>query len=276
MSVFKSTMIFDGPKHGWTESYYQDVASNSYTVALSNLEALADRRSPMLGRQCRIIGGRVSRVDRKNDGLSGELNLVGPSGCDSDEPDACLVVIYRDPDNARHKITFMRGIPDAIDVQFGQFVDTECDFRAKFQTFANYISSPLRTWGWYGRPLIGPTRSDITGYTVLPSNQVTINFAGNLFAGVPLGTRVTINVSGVNTPAKSVLSGQVVVIVDAVNAATTFVPLAVFPYSHGGVALYAPSEFIPIRSATPVRIGTRRVGAPLLSSRGRARVRGKG
>lgn len=277
MPVFKVTMIFSGPQHGWTESWWNNWPNNDYNAMMADLNKLALNRQQLLSNQTTIIGLRVSLEGLKNDGfakyVSYDVGNTSPA-CDSDEPDACVVAHAYDNNYARKKAVYLRGIPDAIDIQFGRLVIDPCDWG---KNFARYLAKITSGYGWMGRPAVGPTRRNVTGYTVdVNTGQVIVTFDGNLFGATPVGTHVVVTINGINKPAKSVLSGQIIGFVDAANTFRTELPIAVFPYGSGGHGLYAPPEFIPAFDMSLSRIGTRRVGAPLLASRGRGRARAKG
>lgn len=276
--VFKGTIIFSGPNHGWTESWYQSRNIGDYTGALADLDTLALQRAQLLGNQNSVTGIRVSAIDAKNDGVAnGKKYAPAPAqDCDSDEPDACVVLYAHDQQFQRRKCCFLRGIPDAIDIQFGTLTTDPCGWQKQLDRWWGRITNKTNPYGWIGRPAAGPTRSNVTGYVTDASGNVTITFATPLFGATPVGTRVKVGLSGINAPAKSVLNGQQVVTVAAANSCVTVYPIAVFPFDHGGVGLFSPLEFIPAFDYTLSRIGTRRVGAPLLASRGRQRVRGRG
>lgn len=277
MPVFKCTMIFSGPQHGWTESWWNNWPSNDYNAMMDDFQKLALNRAQLLSNQTQIIGLRVSIEGLKNDGFARYVafDIGGQSpACDSDEPDACVVAHAYDANYARKKAVYLRGIPDAIDIQFGKLVTDPCDWGKNFRSY----TGKLRTgYGWMGRPATGPTRQNVTGYTVdVATGQVIVTFAGNLFGVTPVGSHVVVTINGINKPAKSVLSGQIIGFVDANNVFRSELPIAVFPYGSGGHGLYAPPEFIAAKDTSLSRIGTRRVGAPLLASRGRGRARAKG
>ena len=202
------------------------------------------------------------------------ISATASASCDSDEPDACVVAYAHDNNYARKKAVYLRGIPDAIDIQFGKLVTDPCGWQKSYDGYRTLIT---KDWGWMGRPAAGPVRKEVTGYTVDPdSGQVIVTFNGALFGVTPVGTKVVVTINGINKPAKSVLSGQLIGFVDAANVFRSELPIAVFPYVNGGHGLYAPSEFIAAADMSLSRIGTRRVGAPLLASRGRGRARAKG
>lgn len=276
MPIYRGTIIFSGPNHGWTESYSRNDPSENYVDIMNHLIELAGRRWPLLGAQCSITALRVSRVDRKNDGFTQNFERPGTSQCDSDEPDACLVVQCHDANFGRRKTIFLRGIPDEIDVRFGQFVSAPCNFELLFNNFVTQLRLVPGAWGWIGRPLSGPRRANMVGYATLAGQVGLITFDFPIFNGEPVGAKVLVTFGGVNTPAKSTLVGQQVCIVDSNTTCHLAIPLAAFPYSNGGHGLFIPSEHIAIRGVTISRIGTRRVGAPLLASRGRQRARGRG
>lgn len=275
-TIFKGTMIFSGPQHGWTESWWTSQPTNSYSFVSDLLDGLIRARAPLLGNQATIIGKRVSREDLLNEGFS-EYVLVtnqnqSPS-CDSDEPDACVVAHAYDDTFSRKKAVFLRGIPDSIDIQFGKLVTDPCDWGKAFATYAKKITAG---WGWMGRAPGPVPRANLTGYVTSGQNQLTFTLDAPLFAAEPVGKKIKVTFGSINKPAKSVLNGQQVVFVLSPTTCQTVFPTAALPYVNGGHCLYEPPQFNAANSMNYSRIGTRRVGAPLLASRGRLRARGRG
>ncbi len=274
--IFKCTMFFNGPKHGWSETHWYSSPNSAYPPVMLTLETLATRRAPLMGKECSIIGLRVSIENPiRNDAMSRDLEgFVGYSGYTADEPDAALLLRASDPSFAKHKQIYLRGIPDAIDVNFGTYDPSLAGWDVRLQAYEDYLVNQL--FGWLGVIGSGPVKANLTGYTQGVTGQVTVNVATDLFPLGLIGTNVIARGAKINTPQKSVLNNQQVYTVLSARSAITTQPIGVLPYTHGGYLSYTPLEFWKYADVRARRIVSRRVGSPLLSSRGRSKVRSKG
>jgi hypothetical protein len=274
MALFKCTMIFDGPKHGWTESHWNNFASADYGAMMTDFKVRAIDRAACMGKECSIIGLRVSQEGIRNDAWSISVSYRGASQWTCDEPDASLLIRFSDLALRRHKNLFMRGIPDDIDVNFGQYSPVAAGFNVAINTYLEGLFNS--NYGWYGTPIAGPNRSNINQYTQLENGHIRFVTELPIQGALAVGTKITIHGTGINKPNKSVLNSAMVVNIFAATTYETVMPYGVLPYTGGGILSYTPLEFIDYQVGYPQRIVTRRVGAPLLASRGRARVRAKG
>jgi len=278
--IFKTTFFFDGPKHGWSETHWQSQSALDYNTAMTAAQFLANARGAILAKPCSLIGIRVSQENPvKNDANSIDY-VVLPSSqvvVSADEPDAAVLVRMQDPAFAKHKQMYMRGIPDDIDIDFGVLtVAAEPNWQVLFEAWVARITALGGVWGWYGASGPVPNKVPITGYTQNAVGQVVINLAAPLFPVGLIGTYVSCRGSKINTPARSVLNLPQVYLINSTTQCTSSQPLGVLAYTHNGFLTFNTLGFYKYASATPRRIVTRRVGAPLLSSRGRGKVRPKG
>lgn len=280
MPIFKGTIIFAGPAHGWTESYLLNNAEEDYTGSMTKLRSLGTLRARLLGESCRLIGLRISQEGVRYDALSQAVNYPsgrGPylPGWPSDAPDAALLIRCEDILRRRHKNIFLRGIPDDLDQQFGQYTPLLVPgWSEAFSAWQLQLTSDQ--WGWSGGVAAGANRSPIQSITSPGGGRVLITTFGPLVPAGLVGSGISVRGSGINKPGVSVLNSQMVVTVITQNSFLTNQPYAFFVGSSGGFLSWSAKEFVGIRDTKPLRIVTRRVGAPLLASRGRRKTRAKG
>lgn len=277
-TVFKSTMIFEGRAHGWSETWWQERTSNSYFAAMVQLESLAIARAALLADPCRIIGLRVSIEGIAYDAYSVGANLTGPTQSSADEPDAAILLRGRDLAAKRFKNCYLRGHPDVVDERFGVYVPAAAPgFPAAMAAYRDTLAGVASVWGWWGTVNTGRAWRLITGIAQVPNTDlITITTFGNLVPPELVGRTTVVRGSGINKPGKSILNSQMVVTVVGVNQFTTTTPYGILPWLGNGRLNWNDHEFIKLGSVSDLRIVTRRVGAPLLSSRGHARRRAKG
>ena len=279
MPTMKCTLFFDQGRNGWTESYFLDGGLLSYAMASAQTKALAVLRAKMCGEETTIIGSRVSDITKKGDGWPDSFEIKGRQDCESDSPDVTAVALMRNVVGDRHKIIFMRGIPDEV-VRFGGDYDfTACGFLDAFNSFAAELFSSVRNWGWLGRPDAGIMKAAVTNYSIAaaPQNTVTITFATPLFTPDVVGTKQTVFFSGINAPQKTALKGNQIVKVESLTVCTLVFPMALFPYVNGGKATWAPSQFNKFGVGPKLlRISERKAGRNFFVQPGRLPARGRG
>jgi hypothetical protein len=188
----------------------------------------------------------------------------------ADQPNVDAVVQAVDAAGSRKKNTFLGGIPDAIVTNGGDYDGTGAGgWDARFNAWAAIVVSALGGW-LEDVVFLGP--ANLTGYVSNVNHTVTLTFDDPLFDVGEIGKTRTIRVKGVNV--KSPLNGAQEVKVDEVNVCTTVKPLAVFPYSAGGIghSYISPKPFISAASFAVDRIGTHKRGRPSSARVGRARA----
>lgn len=270
--IAKGTLIFEGPQYGWTESLWQ---TNGYTdlgQVYPAFQQLALLRAPMLGAQCKIIGIRVSDEAVSGDALLNYVNIPGDSTQGADDPSSSLNVVMRDANNAQFKHIFFRGIWDTVAINFGTYDQNVVAFTNAFNSWRAYMLS--NQFGWMGVNKTLRKQVVITGYTPTNDGLITFQLGDALFAGITPLTRAVVRISRLN--GKSNLNGQLVVNVLTNTTCQTLTPTAALPFRTPGFMLLNTKQFIDASTCNTQRIGRRAPGAPLLASRGRARVRPRG
>lgn len=280
MSVFKCTIFFQMNSYGWSESYAQNRQDTSYVFAMSGLKILCSLRSGILGSQASIIGQRVSDYGIKGDGQPDDQLFGGTFNDGADTPFTSVLGFFLNGTRTSRKTTYFRGVPDGVVINGGRYAPGNVPgFAQNMANLLAFLSTPQtdRTWGWVGRPSPKPLPVTLANYTIDPTtSKVTLLFTGNIFNGVPVGTRVSVFLSGINAPAKCSLNGTQVVTVVAANSAFVTRPIAVFPYVTGGQGTYAGSVFQAIAVARDLRVTERKAGKAFFVERGRRAVRPRG
>lgn len=280
MATYKCTIFFQIRTYGWSESYYLSRGDNSITNAAAQLASMLNLRAQLLGFNAFIIGYRVSDNALRGDGYATTVNLGGVSGCITDGPSVALLCRFRNASGLGGKSTYLRGIPDEVVYDGGQFQPGGCpQFVTSFGAWAQTMTAGRSdgSWGWWGRPNPKPLAVGMTGYTINPANnQVTITFDEAMFLNSQLGTKQTVFFSGVNSPFKSALAGNQVVQVTGLQTCVLYKRMALFPYYSGGQGIFIAPIFNGFQSVQPQRITSRKAGRAFFVERGRAPVRGRG
>ena len=271
----KATMVFEMNARGWTESLWKNFADGiSLATVWNSANSLAGKRVELLGDQARIKAIRVSDEAVKNDAFLKYTDILPHTGKDCDEPDASILLTLRDGASKRFKHIFLRGIWDDVDVKGGKLVTTAGDYDQRLVAYVDQITQ--NSWGWWGINKAAKRTANIIGYTTNSDGQVVFSLDKNLFEAGQDKERVPVRISKLNGEDGSVLNGEIIVIVTGLAACKTVDSVGVLPYKSPGVMTFNPKEFIQAVNGTPQKICTRRVGSPLLESRGRARRRKKG
>jgi hypothetical protein len=266
--IFKSTMFFEGPAHGWTETYWQSQGTNDYDAAMASLQSLAQVRRTLLGEETRIKAVRVSLEAIKGDGWLVYKNFNGIKQEPAAEPDAAILFTLKDITLGRTKNVFLRGFWDSVESNAGDYKKNLAAWKTNMDIFKAFFA-PGTVWGWWGKAVT--TKVVVTGYTVTATQQLLFTTAGDLFPAPTFGTRQQVRLAGIN--GRSNLNGlQVVDVIDATHF-KTYLPISNVPYQFGGTAAYQTKEFIKATRADDKRITTRKVGSPLLESVGHVKVR---
>lgn len=282
-NVFKVTYIFSGREVGWTESYWLQGANNDHSKQVASVVTLAKARAICLSKPCKIKGYRISLDDTGPDALleydefrPKEVNLgndVVIKFDDACEPDVSLLVRCSNATQSRHKHIFMRGIPDDIEKNNGEYQRTAA-WKLAFNNFANTLT--VGVWGWMGVDAAARvSKVGVVNVEEAAGGTTTFTFKSDLFpAGLDANKPVKVRISGVNK--KSPANGTHIVYPVDRRTAVTVNALAPGKYHFGGKAAYAPLTFITIENVQDQKIVERHAGAPLLPSRGRAPARARG
>lgn len=278
-SVQKITLVFDAPGHGWTESHFRVCATDDPNEGLANSTSVGLTRSRLLGTGAQVTYMRSSveittvGTPQRGDAQIRKVNYVpnwGQTPQPLDEPDAALMLRWNDAGHQRHKNVYLRGIPDAIDQSYGTY------FPAAIAGYSDLLSAYTdqlilgNLYGWLGQNQAGVF--DVTGYVSDPATGlVTVTLGGAPFTGASTQPQ-QVRFQGINQ-GNSKLNGLHVVRPSGSNTCKLTKPLALINYQGLGRMTTYTRSFIPYSGYQPRDIHTRRVGAPLLESRGRGRRR---
>jgi len=278
-SKFKTTLIFEAGQRGWTESYIYNSSGDSHATVEGPATRLANARILLCGQGARIKAIRISKEGIGPDSLLRYTNIVPPIvklpvGEDGGfsfgpraQPDVALMARCSDATEAKRKPIYLRGIPDLIEINGGE-IQANPVFAKAFDVFRKRLVDDA--WGWSGvATKFGPV--DLLNYETTVNGVVTFTLQANLFEAGTFGKRVMARFKGVN--GKSQLNGPHVVKVDDAQSGKLVYPLSLLAYQHGGQVSYSVNDFQKIEIVDPHKVVSRKAGAPLLESRGRARNR---
>lgn len=282
MAHYKATFVFELHQHGWTESYHTD----NEVVGLAQILVLADNlakaRAELLGKEAILKAIRVSSEDEKNDALLRYVNYKGigigdnpavaPPECD--DPDTAVQVRCENVFGNRHKLIYLRGIWDDINIEGGKLKKIDLVWNTRFDFFAGKLKAD---WGWWGVDAQPKRTQVITGYTVSPEGIVTITTGGDFFQAGEIGPDkfVKARISRLNR-SQSELSGEVILNPLTATTAKTVSTYGLYPFSSNGRIVISGYRVWDMATVIQQKIVTRRAGAPLLESRGRAKKRSRG
>lgn len=278
-SKFKVTLVFEAGVRGWTESYIYSSGSDSHSPVEGPATRLARARIELCGQGAKIKAIRISKEGIGPDSLlrytdiqpskvkvpdaQGNVLSFGQRA----QPNVAILVRCSDEMEMKRKFVYLRGIPDLIEVNGGQIEDNKL-YAAAFAAFRKQLID--EAWGWSGvQTKYGPV--DLLNYESTATGVISFTLQGNLFLVADAGKRVTARFKGVN--GKSQLNGAHQVKVIDQQSGRLVYPLSLLAYAHGGQVSYSANDFQKIQLVNPHKIVTRKAGAPLLESRGRAKAK---
>lgn len=272
----KATYVFEMNGYGWTESHHFETGDASLATSYETALKLGKARQELLAAPGFIKAIRVSDEAVKNDAYLKYVNLPGHAFAGqpengADMQDTGVLVRLSDNNGKQFKHIFMRGIWDEIDINGGSFIGPlKADWDKAWKAWSKLmLDTPF---GWMGVDKTLKKTANITNYTTNGDGQVSFVIDADIFPA-PTGTVISeVRVSGLN--GGSTLNRQLRVFVTAPNTCVSVDPLGVLPYkSPGKMTFNGAKRFIAAVGASAQKIVTRRAGAPLLDSRGRARKR---
>lgn len=278
-SKFKVTLVFEAASRGWTESYIYSSSGDSHAPIEGPATRLAKARIELCGQGAKIKAIRISKEGVGPDSLlrhtdiqpskvqvpDGQGNVLhfGPRA----QPNVAILVRCSDAAESKRKFVYLRGIPDLIEVNGGQIEDNKI-YAKLFAAFRKQLVD--EPWGWQGvATKYGPV--DLLNYETTVNGIVTFTLQANLFLVGDANKKVVARFKGVN--GKSQLNGPHLVKISDQQSGKLVYPLSLLAYAHGGQVSYSALDFQKIEVVDPHKIVTRKAGAPLLESRGRARAK---
>ena len=283
--TFRCTSLFSGREQGWSEPYVYQTQDGTTPEQFFNgvIRNIAQKRAAMLGAQYTLDAVRIALI-RNNAGQPVKRNVrlfqagyvPNPATPDNggEQPNACVLMEFSDQLGTRKMPKFVGGPPDSIFKDGGVFDGAgEGGWVGRFTSWnqANLNANA----GWL-EDLVSVGPLNLVGYIVNANKTVTFTIDGDMFVISQVGDIVFVRVSGVNNG--SVLNGALTVRVTTQATCTTVKPIAVFPYSSGGLitSYVDPKPFIAAFNTVIVREGTHKRGRPSNATRGRLKARARG
>lgn len=282
VATHKVTWFFEGKGRGWTESLWFGSNNGAYEQTMGAAKTLAAERAEMLGKECWIKAIRVSTegtgpdamlryVDFRQKGdVAGKIGNAIQLKKGTAQPDVALLIRFENITQDRHKFVFMRGIWDEVENNHGVYTPTD-DWKKAVGNWAGSVR--LGAWGWWG--VQEKKKERLTGITRNANDSATFTFANNMFAGITVGKRVSVRISGVNK-GRSNLNATHIVQVKSASEAVTEGVLAISNNNLGGFGAIQTKGFTDIEFYDDQKIVTRECGAPLLESPGRQKAKARG
>ncbi len=271
--VIKITNVFDLRQHGWTESYFFQQNTNDLNLSFTSAQIIGQKRAALLGAEGRMKAIRCS-IETDDAGLkvNGDslLNYVqynGNVGQPADEEDAALLITSRDLTSHKRRNSYLRGIWDIIDTSGGNYDPNGGGWASVLNS---WIAANLGRGVGYLASSPG-AKTKVTGYTAQPNGQVDIQCEAGTFGAPPYPDQIRVRFSKIN--GKSVLNGYQLVAPISDTHCLTVDQIGVTEFISEGFIQKYTFSFVQFASMQGQKIVTRRVGAPLLESRGRQRRR---
>lgn len=277
-SLIKATFVFQSTEHGWTESFFFTQSDSNLFSARAALLPLQAARIGLLALPANLKAVRVStELDNTGKKVNNEAYLdyvnkggTFPGSTGAAEYSVALQVIWRDSLSRYKKFVFLRGVPDPLETNGGVYIDSLTGWTTAFNKWSDALTTLKAQWmslSLSGKPVA------VTNYTCDPdSSVVNVTVAADTWTIDDLDSIIKVRFKGINAGTPSRLNGYQLVTVTGLNTCELVKPLAISSFVKAGtMQLYTmiqPTVF----KVDGQKIVTRKVGAPLLISRGRRRA----
>lgn len=174
--LFKQTLVFEGPGHGWTESLYFERPTGDVQAAIDFTVDYRNKRRPLLGAECSIIGQRTLLVQDdvgapvKRQGLVNVFSpkLSGTAAQAAEDTGTSLMVVWSDAASRFKKITYLGGAWASIFPNANNYVAA-----GGWQGFFNSWRTLAITLGLGWRRRVISNSYTITNYTTDAQTGIT-------------------------------------------------------------------------------------------------------
>lgn len=279
--LYRHTLVFDGPGHGWSESMYFERPTRDLDAAFAFVDDVKNKRAKLLGREFSVKGERITlaKLDTgakvTREGFARRRFVQGVQAQLGEDTGTSLLVKWISSDGTRQKLMFMGG-PYAALFPFANAIDRNA---GQWETNFGSWRSLMRQlhMGWLHRKkneqatISGYTFSNVTGH-------VTYTLDGDGIIDTPLGQPIPVNVEF--PLSRSPLDGPQLVVFQDPNTCVTAGPRPAKPFTIAGQMKTFVTEFVDIgvlnAQGNPGNIFEerpvgRKRGRPLLESPGRVR-----
>jgi hypothetical protein len=284
----KITFVFNDGSQSISESWYAAVTGFA-NVPSQDIFDYVKNRMNISGVNTRFQYCRVSTVGtfrRVQNYYPSQLPANVPqtgtyiaNGNPHDAPDGsdfsgtALLVRKNEPGGSFARV-FMRGVPDSIIVQGGQYL-VPAGYQALFTVWAAQVVG--RNWGWASRPAPPFPPQTISGAAQNADGTIRFTLAGQLF-GAPFGPQLTANASIANAVANRNLNGPLIVRpIDATHCDTIRqIALGAFASVNAVMRVIVGINVVQVNSLVIERVTRRAPGRFFGGSPGRRRNRIRG
>lgn len=276
MTLVKGKLCFEQSGYGWTENYFQETSDDTLTTSFASLEKIATKRAACLAAEATITFITISAETDTGDSIVGNFKntpYTGNSQFHSANPFTALLVRRRGQTGNNRSQVYLRGIPDDLEQNGGKFTPAEVpDWTKYLDAFTASMRANAEAWGFLGRHPTNSGKALVQTITQNANGQPVVTFKTNLFTDpAEIGKKVRLSLSGVQGAAS--VNGTRVVVPTSQTVAEFIDRIPMFPYTGGGTGRVSRPGLVVIHNQTPLRIVSRKPGAPLFRSRGRSRER---
>ncbi len=279
MAIFKHTLIFEGNGHGWSESLYFFNASPSLDIAGAVVAGYADKRAPLLGKECQIKGERLALIiDAGGQKVTRRTQVTkyfkpGTQTEASEDSGTSLQVLMANANRDQKKILFMGGVWRGVFPNGDSYNPAYGNWASLFQQWSAFVLA--QRLGWMARTVSG--EAVITNYAFDPLTGLTDFTLGNGIVAPSLVKPVRVSVEF--PLSRSALDGSQLVLFSSNISCITAKPRPAKPFTvPGAMRVYTYDLVAPGTPNGQGGIGTivgqnpvsRKRGRPLFVSRGRA------
>jgi hypothetical protein len=280
--TLKCTAFFGSDEgRGWSESHclsQPDPPANLLFYMQQFKVLLDDKRRPLLGKDCRLEGLRVSYETAAGEIASSPFKYT-PFAYPGNQragaaPSVSAKVRMSEAGNTYFSDIHLRGFWD--DVEKDEQLDFTTAAGTAWKNLLDQFTAALvaQNYGWEG---IDPTltrRGNVIGYTVGDDKRITFNLA--ITQGPPLpgeaGTKLRIRCAKINN-SNSVLNREFTVVVDTESSVTTVQQVAALPFDSAGTFVIEERQFYQYTGVQYTILGKRSMGRPIGRSRARSKAR---
>lgn len=268
MPIMKITFIYSQDDQGWSESYCTVGASPDPGAYLPEAQQVGQAGMALRGNNTFWEYTRITSVDTlRATFLNHNTPFIrGNPGQESDTPNTCLNLGFKNATRTKTKNTFMRGIWDSSVTLGGEFQPTPA-YKALFTVWLNLIKQ--KGWGWLGVNI--KTFSPLATLVQDAAGTISGTVVNPLWLNNEIGQRRPVRFSLLSQPGN--LNGANPIEITAINGFVTLKRIAMLPYTGGGRLTQATKQVIPIDIMNFGTIGERKAGRIFAAARGRAPAR---
>lgn len=276
----KCVFIFRAAEgYGWTEVHYWQSASdnpNLLTRITNMRNVVGPARAQLLGAGCDLVGLRASYPRAGEIASLGEVVFIdGPDDQPSADQSSSIAVSFIDSTSTKKKICHLRGFWD--NVAANQLYQPDSPLAPGWgDRFIAWKQTLIEGgYGWLTVSAGNSSRGAVTNYAAGLDERITFTVALDGGPALVAGQIGTFRFSKLNN-SKSTLNRDIICTVVNPTTLLTLAPIAAFPFTAQGRFKLRSTTFVGYANTATIRLGERRMGAPLDRYPGRHKAKARG